>query len=284
MTRHDRKTGTREWSEHSVNVCRGCAHGCLYCYGRANALRFGRISKGKSWTNEVVNADAAVKRYPLYEGRVMFPTTHDITLSNAGACLAVLVSLLRAGNDVLVVSKAGLHVPALLGVARGLVSTAHSTTPVPLELRVSLTCLNPERARFWEPGAPTPGERLDALRAARDAGFPTSVSIEPLLEAENFKGIVLAAQDAGVRGEIWIGAANHLRARTAWCRGLPGLEEEIRRIQAGQTPEKMREIYAALKGNPQVRWKDSYQKALGIDAMGRARGDSDFSCNRLASW
>ena len=52
MTITRRKTGTREWSEHSVNCRQGCTNGCLYCYARAQALRFGRITSGDAWTQE----------------------------------------------------------------------------------------------------------------------------------------------------------------------------------------------------------------------------------------
>jgi DNA repair photolyase len=259
-----RKTGTREWSDVSVNCCRGCAHGCLYCYARANALRYGIISKGESWTKEVIRADALAVGRRHRAGRVMFPTTHDITAGNAGASLAVLISLLRAGNTVLVVSKAGPHVPKILYAAWSLARWTGR-----LELRVSLTCLDRSVAVFWEPGAPTPGERLDALQTTRDLGILTSVSIEPCLEPERVGQIVEAAIGAGVKGEIWIGAANKLRQRTAWCRNQPNLERAILWLESGQRPAAMKSIYKALKGNPQIRWKDSYQKVLGIDAMGR---------------
>jgi hypothetical protein len=258
-------TGTREWSEHSVNCCLGCRHGCLYCYARYNAVRRGKISAGDDWIAERPEGEAtASMRRRKYEGTVMFPTQHDITAGNAVACRATLAGLLRAGNRVLVVSKAGEHVPLLLQEARQLARRSAGT----LELRVTLTAFRGETAAFWEPGAPTPSERAGALWAAHRLGIPTSVAIEPLLEPDLATLLVSLAVGAGVQGEIWIGAANHLRARTAWCRGRPGLDAEIERIEAGQTAGRMREIYQQLKGNPQIRWKDSYQRALGIDALG----------------
>jgi len=271
------KTGTREWSEHSVNCCLGCAHGCLYCYARHAALhpRDGRvplIARGEDWTGERVNAHSALRQWPKYRGVVMFPTQHDITAANAIACRLVLANLLVSGNKVLLVSKAG---PCLLRVINRL-SASGSTRPSldaqNLEVRVSLTGLDPSIAGLWEPGAPPPQERLRALLAASSIGLPTSVSVEPCLEPERAADIVAAARNAGVEGEIWIGAANHLRTRTYWCRGMrgmAGLEKEIRRIESWQTPERMREVYESIRGDPQVRWKDSYQKALGIDAFGK---------------
>ena len=88
----DRKrpiTGTREWAAHNVNCCLGCSHGCLYCYARAAAVRF-CLLKPADWTTERIRVAAVRKRYGLYDGTVMFPTTHDITPGNLSACLTVL--------------------------------------------------------------------------------------------------------------------------------------------------------------------------------------------------
>jgi len=42
-----RRTGTREWSQHSANLFLGCEHDCRYCYARCSALRFGRIQSAE---------------------------------------------------------------------------------------------------------------------------------------------------------------------------------------------------------------------------------------------
>jgi DNA repair photolyase len=276
MTRPDRiakgrKTGTREWSEHSVNCCLGCQHSCLYCYGRQAALRWGKIKRGEDWTTERVDADAASRTRKKYAGVVMFPTQHDLSDGNRRAYYDCLFALLVAGNNVLVVSKAGMELPALLARLLGDVAE-RGDDPLPamrVEVRASITALDAVIARFWEPGAPAPGKRLQALANCASLGVRTSISIEPCLDVRAIPAIIAAARDAGVAGEIWIGAANHLRQRTAWCRGLERLEGEIYRVEEGQTPEAMRRIYESLKGNSQIRWKDSYQKALGIDAKGK---------------
>jgi len=266
------KSGTREWSEHSANCCTGCRHGCLYCYAAEMAARFGRIPSREAWTKEVPRRPT-IRASRKYTGRIMFPTTHDITEGNAGACLDTLVALLAAGNDVLVVSKAGPHVAPLLVAARELAGDRGR-----LELRVSLTHLNPAIGKLWEPGAPTAIARCEALGAADAEAIPTSISIEPLLEpthaTEIVKNAFWSGGDGGATGgEIWIGAANQLRKRTAWCRDLPGLEAEVQYLECWQVPERMREVFERVRrlGLKQVRWKDSYQRALGIDERGEKR-------------
>jgi hypothetical protein len=38
----------------------------------------------------------------------------------------------------------------------------------------------------------------------------------------------------------------------------------VRQIEDGQADDKVRAIYAALKDEPKVRWKDSYKQVLGL--------------------
>lgn len=212
-----------------------------------------------------------------YGGTVMFPTTHDLTSGTAEAWVFKLRALIEAKNKVLIVSKAPLEIVNLIQAAALNRKSPHA--PIDgwrerTELRVTLGTLSVDVARFWEPGAPTPSERLKAVEEVRAIGVTVSASMEPLLSPESAGATVAALLNAGVNGEIWIGCANKLRLRTAWCSGLPGLEAEIARLEDWQTPEAMREVYCGLKGHPQVRWKDSYQKALGIDVLGRpARKD-----------
>ena len=253
-----KRTGTREWSAASANCRLGCAHGCLYCYGRELALRFGRIATGEDWARERPDAKARIPHTRLPKGRVMFPTTHDITPENLEECLAALRTILGAGNDVLVVSKP--HVACIRRLCEEFAGVRDQIT-----FRFTIGMLDDAIRWFWEPDAPAVGERLKALRLAHGYGFRTSVSCEPLLEPERAAELV-ATVEANVTDTVWIGAANHLRRRTAWVQNAAalGLEREIRRLEAWQRPEIMQRVWEALRDHPKVRWKDSYREALGL--------------------
>ena len=96
--------GTNEWAVKTVNCCTGCSNNCRYCYARGIGLRFKRTTY-EDWENCQTRQKDVDKRYPKYNGRVMFPSSHDITPNNFQACYKVLGKLLEAGNEVLVVSK-----------------------------------------------------------------------------------------------------------------------------------------------------------------------------------
>lgn len=274
-------TGTREWSGHSANCCLGCSHACVYCYARAAALRFGRIRRGRQWADEHPMTAAEIAADPKfsigYRGIVMFPTAHDITPTNADACLAALRRLLAAGNRVLLVTK-----PHLATMPRVLEAYAASLREVlvldrvdrphvpELEVRCSITCADEPVRELWEPGAPPIAERLDCLRCLGEHGVRASVSIEPCLQPDK-AGEIVAAVERLATGEIWIGKLRDLRRRTAWAfdrdDGLAfedraDLREAAQWLESQQTDEKLLALHRRLALHPRVRWKDSVRVVL----------------------
>lgn len=170
------KTGTREWSDHSANCCLGCWHGCLYCYARADALRWKRIATPAEWTRE--RHLPLPKKPKKHAGAItMFPTTHDITPANLDHCLCLLRMLLQAGNQVLIVSKPHVYCMAEICNLLRSVPIRHDQ----VEFRFSIGAVDDDVLSFWEPAAPRLNERLDALRLVWSLGYRTSVSCEPLL-------------------------------------------------------------------------------------------------------
>ena len=93
-------TGTREWADYNVNCVSGCSNDCRYCYAKIMAKRFGRATD-ETWKIMKINNVKVNMNYGKKSGRVMFPSSHDITddpdIENA--CLSVLSNLLKNGNE-----------------------------------------------------------------------------------------------------------------------------------------------------------------------------------------
>jgi hypothetical protein len=100
-----------------------------------------------------------------------------------------------------------------------------------------------------------------ALEHAYRKGFQTSVSIEPMLDTTNVDELI-ADLSPYVTDSIWLGKMNHLGriANTLDEEQLPAL----RQIEAGQTDEIIRAIYARHRDNPQVKWKKEIKRVVGI--------------------
>lgn len=276
-----KKTGTREWSDYSINICKGCAHGCRYCYGREMAMRFGRIGSGDEWTVEVVDEEKVedlVENTPRKKGRGMFPTTHDITPGNVDSCLRVIRALVEEGNELLLTTKGNPQ------VVRRLCDELYRWKDQ-LMWRFTITHINSSVGEFWEPGAPPIVDRFASIRRAHDCGYETSVSMEPLLQPK-WSEFLVCGLTPYVTDTIWIGKMRNIAQRTAWMTGHPDgprtLEaksrvEGMERLSGSYHCEK---VYEHCKAYDNVRWKDSYQKELGIDRFGnRTECDSKGGAN-----
>ena len=247
--------GTKEWAKTNVNIQTGCEHDCRYCYAKCMAIRFKRATPD-SWPMPILNPASVSKGYRKRDGRIMFPTSHDITDCNVDDCLAVLVKMLQAGNTVLIVSKPHRDV-----VSKMIVDLKPYKSQV--TFRFSIGSASSEVLRLWEPGAPDLEERLESLRLAHGAGFQTSVSCEPMLD-QNID-LVIKAVRPYVTDSIWIGKANQLRA--AISLNCPGNNEAIlaaNQLIAWQSDEAILAVYEQFKDDPIIKWKDSIKKVVGI--------------------
>jgi DNA repair photolyase len=248
-----RSYGTREWAVKTVNCCTGCSHDCVYCYAKGMAVRFKRMSPS-DWGRERIRESDVFKRHRKYPGRVMFPSSHDITDGNWSACQIVMNNLLQAGNEVLVVSKPHM---SCIGATCFLFPSYRDC----LIFRFSIGSCDDRVLSFWEPNAPSYEERKAALEHAHRKGFQTSVSIEPMLDTSTIDELI-ADLSPYVTDSIWLGKMNHLGriANTLDEEQLPAL----RQIEAGQTDEIIRTIYARHRDNSKLRWKDSIKKVVGL--------------------
>lgn len=247
--------GTEEWAAHNVNIQSGCRNGCLYCYAQGNAVRFKRRTPDSWLIPEVIQAKVN-RRFRKMSGRIMYPTSHDIDPSNLGACLAVLNGMLSAGNDVLIVSKP--HPECVRRLCGELVPYKGQIT-----FRFTIGSAYDAVLKAWEPGAPTFAERIASLRHAFEAGFETSVSCEPMLDAD-IDSVIRQARPF-VTDSIWLGRANQLRQIVAINR--PGdvharamADALIRTV----SDEHVRGLYARYRDDTVIKWKDSIKKVVGL--------------------
>lgn len=251
------KTGTREWSKFSVNCQNGCGHRCRYCYARADALRRKQVKTANDWgtTYRKIRPKDVSKRRKNLNGRVMFPTTHDIEPEFLGECLTVLRKLLEAGNEVLIVSKP--HLECVKAICTELKTFREQVT-----FRFSIGALDNSILEYWEPGAPSLRERCHSLEWVAYRDWKTSVSCEPYLDAPSRARRLYKYLEAVVTDTIWFGKLNHTRTRCP-----DASEGAILQIENWQTNDAVREVYESLEDEPKVRWKDSYQAVfarLGI--------------------
>lgn len=248
-------SGTREWSEHSFNIGRGCENNCLYCYARADALRRKQIPTYADWSSESLLKNARLSSYPKKNGVIMFPTTHDISPFYLPHFIRVASLLLEKGNHLLITSKAST-------LAMDLMVAAFRKFREQILFRVTIGSLDEGDCAFWEQTAPPAAERIEALRMAREAGFVTSVSIEPMLAGRNETIRVIRETYPLVSETIWVGKMNKVRSRVNMS--IPENAAAVEGIEVLQCDEQILRLVEDVKrfGMYQVRWKDSIKEVI----------------------
>jgi len=193
--------GTKEWADSNVNCFFGCSNDCRYCYAKKMAIRFKRKTE-ETWKFMEPNQKAIEKGYSKRKGRIMFPTSHDITMESLNGCLQVLKKLLDADNEILITTKPNLSIIKI--ICNEFYKKKHS-----IQFRFTITSISNEKLAFWEPNAPSFEERLDSLIHAYKKSYKTSISIEPFLDEDPFtlvdKLIPYATES------IWIGKMNYIQ-------------------------------------------------------------------------
>ena len=246
--------GTGEWAVAEINCCLGCPHDCRYCYARHKQVaRLHRLT-AEAWRHCQILPEEVERSHPLYPGQVMFPSAHDIVPENLEACCTVLGTLLAVGNRVLVVSKPQ---PACIEeLCRRLALFRER-----ILFRFTITSRDQDLLAFWEPHAPSYQERRHSLAIARNHGFATSVSIEPILDSAD---VVAMVEDLLplVSHSIWLGRMNKIAERVVI--DCPETAAAVARVVAGQGEEKIRRIYQQLADIPEIRWKESIKQVLGL--------------------
>ena len=248
-------SGTKEWAKHVANCVKGCQHNCKYCFARHMMVNRYKKIKPEDWPNPAPDLKKAHSKQPKKSGTTMFPTTHDITPDVLGPCLAFLLNLLKAGNDVLIVSKP--HLECIKAICDACVDFKKQ-----ILFRFTIGAMDDKILSYWEPHAPKFEERLLALREAFDAGYATSVSCEPMLDSDNMIRLFYKLHPF-VTDSIWIGKLNKIDSRVEVVTEAD--KKEVARIKDGQTDDKITAIYNALKDEPKVKWKESVKEVIGLN-------------------
>lgn len=242
--------GTKEWADSNVNCYFGCSNNCRYCYAKKMAIRFKRKTD-KTWKNMEPNQKAIEKGYSKRKGRIMFPTSHDITLESLSGCLTVLKKLLDAYNEVLITTKPNLSCTKML------CNSFYKKRDL-IQFRFTITSNNNELLSFWEPNAPLFEERLDSLIHAYNRGYKTSISIEPFLDENPYE--LIKTLIPYVNESIWIGKMNYI-----YKNDFDSFElKYFNRIKIINEKANLKKIVQNAKKyiNPHIQIKDSISNYL----------------------
>ena len=186
----------------SINVYRGCEHGCSYCYARPTHEYLG-FSAGLDFESKIMVKEHAPE---LLRKELSSPKWKPQELAMSGVtdcyqpivrklqltrrCLAVLAEF---RNPVSIITKNAL-------VTRDLDLLQELAAHRAVHVNISITTLDSELARKLEPRAASPRQRLETIEKLSQAGVPAGVLVAPAIPAINdhdIPGVLAAAKAAG---------------------------------------------------------------------------------------
>lgn len=246
-------TGTREWAATNFNFIDGCSNSCKYCFARAMAARHKRISPSQ-WPEMRFRASAVDKPVAKKDRMIMVPSSHDIVPELLPQSIQILERLLKVGNHLLIVSKP--HLKCVMEMCSALNQYKDQ-----ILFRFSIGSADNSVLKFWEPNAPCFEERLESLIWAFSQGYNTSISCEPMLDA-NIIDVVDAVKPY-VTDSIWIGKANMLKSYLS-LNGFKDGETQAKaeELLKWQCDDRLIDLFHRLKDEPKIQWKDSFKKVL----------------------
>ena len=242
-------------TDHTINLYRGCCHGCIYCDSRSDCYgieAFDRV-RAKQDALRILRDELCRKVKPGFVGMGSMSdpynpfeesellTRHALELLDAygfGAAAATKSDLIVRDKD--------LYQSI----------SAHS----PVVCKITVTTVDEALAAKLEPGAPAPARRLAAVRALACGGIFTGVLLMPVLPLledgeEQVLAVVERAADAGARFvypafgmTMRPGQREHYYA--ALDREFPGLSERYRRRYGERytcTSPRARQLWEAFR-------------------------------------
>jgi DNA repair photolyase len=261
-------SGTKEFAEKNVNCLLGCSNNCRYCYAKLIALRYKRIKNENQWKDMNPNPRICKRgiceiKFEKTQKRIMFPTSHDLTMEMWDYWFPVLLELIKSDNKILIVTKADSEVINKIINYFQCSNLGHYKKN--LEFRITITGTDEGVRKFWEPGAPSYKSRYDAINDLTMNHFKTSVLIEPLLTLTPID-ICSRVYNSGV-SEIWIGTMNHV-TRSSFT--TDSEKEYFNLIEKTKDPKFLFNLKSQLEsferkqGNrDKIRWKDSIRAIFG---------------------
>jgi DNA repair photolyase len=240
--------------DRSINVYRGCEHGCIYCFARPTHAYLG-LSPGLDFESKLfMKPDAPELLERELSARNYAPRTIAIGTNTDPyqpierrfeIMRRVLEVLERAGHPVGIVTKSNL-------VTRDIDILTRMAARKLVRVGISVTSLDGSLSRVMEPRAPTPPRRLEALRALAAAGIPTTVMVAPVIPAINdaeIERILDAAAACGVESAGYVLLRLPLEVRDLFREWL-----------TANFPDRERHVFALIR---QTRGGKDYDATFG---------------------
>lgn len=245
---------------YSLNVYRGCSHGCSYCFARPTH-EYLDLSAGLDFETKIFVKEKAPELFRDWLARDRYePET--ITLSGVTDCYQPIERKLRLTRRCLEVALEARQPIAMVTknvlVTRDIDILQDMARSRVVSVAVSVTTLDQSLVKVMEPRTSSPAAKLRAIEQLANAGVRTHVLIAPVIPGltdHEIPSILQAAKDAGAESAAYILLRLPLTVE-------PVFLEWLERTQ----PEKKAKIESRIRS---TRGGRLYEGEFGVRMKGR---------------
>jgi DNA repair photolyase len=212
----------------NMNLYRGCLHGCIYCDSRSvcyqlndfeeielkvNALDILRQELASKQRKTTIGTGSMSDPYNIFEEKMLYTRQALQIISDFNFPIHINTKSTLILRDIDLLNKIN---------RRTLASAA-----------ISFSTVDDELAAILEPQAPSPSERLKAVKQLNQAGIYTGILFTPVLpfitdDIECVRKMIDRAAEAGAKYIIsWFGVSLREGSREYFYSGLAKLDEKL---------------------------------------------------------
>ena len=229
-------------SNYTMNLYKGCCHGCIYCDSRSDCYQIRDFDRVRAKENalETIARDLRSKRRKgmVITGSMSDPyTPFEEKLRLARSALELLD---RYGFGAAIDTKSPL-------VCRDMDILKSIRRHSPVSVSITITTAEDELCRKIERHVAVSSRRFEALAELSQNGIPCGVLLMPLLPfindtERNVRAIVRQAKEAGAK----------------WIFAYPGMGVTLRQNQRVYFYDRLDESFPGLRGKYRMVYGDQY--------------------------
>lgn len=206
-----------EFCQLAFNGWKGCAHFCLYCYGprqthkKPEEFRVPQPKVGDAFMDLKKDLELLSGKETVLakEGKIWTPVPrpvpHVLLMSDCDPYSPPNGDLSRSRK---VLEEFNNYQIPFKVLTKGGTKAVKDFDLYSKDdwFGISLTFMNDADARYWEPKAALPADRIDALRQAHEIGIRTWVSMEAVIDQKQALDLIDLVH--GLSDFIWVGKVN----------------------------------------------------------------------------
>lgn len=195
------KSRTNEWfgTDYTMNLYKGCHHGCVYCDSRSECYQIDQFDKvrAKKQAIELLSEELSGKKKKGVVGTGSMSDPYNFFERSQELTLRSLKLFHHFGYGVSIATKSSL-------VTRDQRILKEIAQHSPVNVSLSVSTMNDELAKKIERSVSPPSQRLEAIRQLAASGVYAGVILMPMLpfltdDWSTIELIVLKAAEAGAK-------------------------------------------------------------------------------------